>query len=740
MTTTPMPGRRRAHAPLDGTLAARILTPIAALLAAAPAWSQVPPPQEAASSPAAPPPPAATAPAAAPPAAASPPATAANPPAAAASAAGLPTVIVTGEKTRRTLDRTAASVQVWSAADLDAAPGLRSSRALLENAVNVTATGTQNLAPAVRGIDGTGPSQGADAFLAGTRSRLNLVVDGRPATFNEISFGDLGLWDVSRVEVFRGAQSTLQGRNAIAGTIVYRTNEPSFERELAARAMVGNQGQRQLSALVSGPVVDGEMAFRVAVDRASSKSFVQGFTGYQDVGDPGEFDTRSARAKLLFKPNSMSGFRTLITAAHTEYRAPQAEGVARPFDAKVAAFPAMPVFAPRVNSGTVETTWALSDRWTFENSLVSGDIKVRRFAPPGDGIALIEGHDLSLEPRWRYASADGKLAVLLGLYAFDAAEHDTLDLFGGGAWDDKTTTRSAYGEATYALSPQWELTAGGRYEREHRLRQGTLAFFTTDFDETYEVFLPKLGLARKLGTDTTVGATVSRGYNGGNAGFTYDEPYINYTYDTEYVTSLEGYVRSRAQGGLLQLTGNVFYNRYKNFQTPFDLNDDPAVWAYVVRNAPRAVTYGAEMGAVWRARPDLTVRGDLGLLRAQIESYPDSNVEGHELPRSPRVSAALGATWRGPNGLDVGGSARYSSAYYSDITNVARGRVEPGWTAHLNASYPVGRARVFAFINNVFDSKRPVLVDADPNAAAEANDVGTLPRPRAVGVGVEVWF
>jgi len=664
------------------------------------------------------------------------------PPAAAASGAEttLPAVVVTGEKSRRSLEQTAPSVKVWSASDLDAAPGLRSSRALLEEIVNVTATGTQNLAPAVRGIDGTGPSQGSDAFLAGTRSRLNLVVDGRPASFNEISFGDLGLWDAERVEVFRGAQSTLQGRNAIAGTIVVRTHEPSFEREFGARVVFGNQQQRQVSVLASGPLIDDELAFRVALDRATHQSFVRGFQPYDGMADPGEFDTSSARAKLLFKPRALPGFTTLVTLAHTEHKAPQTEGVARPFDDKVSSYPAMPVFAPRVTSGTVETGWKLSDQWTLENSLVAGSFKVRRYAVAGDGNALIDGHDVSLEPRLRYTSADKRLTGLVGLYAFNAQQHDTLDLFGGGAWDDRTTTRSIYGEATFALRPDLELTAGGRYEHEHRLRQGSLAFFTTDFDETYKVFLPKLSVAWKTDPKTTLGAALSRGYNGGNAGFTYAEPFVNYDYQTEYVWNLEGFVRARRLDDRLQLTGNVFVSRYKDMQTPFDLNPDPAVWAYVVRNAPRAESVGTELGATWLVMPGLTLKGELGLLRARITRYPDSGVEGHELPRAPRVSAVLGATWRAAGGLELGASARYSTAYWSDITNVARGRVEPGWIANLSASYPVGKARLFAFVNNVFDSKRPILIDAQPAAVDDTNDVGTLPRPRAVGVGMEVWF
>src|SRR5688572_19579634 len=131
----------------------------------------------------------------------------------------LPEINVTGEKSERSILQTAPSVRVFGERELLDQRGIVGTNELLGGVANITSTGTGNLAPAVRGVDGTGPAQGADAFLAGTRPRLSVQVDGRSASYNEVVFGDLGLWDVQRVEVFRGAQSTLQGRNAIAGTI-----------------------------------------------------------------------------------------------------------------------------------------------------------------------------------------------------------------------------------------------------------------------------------------------------------------------------------------------------------------------------------------------------------------------------------------------------------------------------------------------------------------------------------------
>ncbi|MEX0634860.1 TonB-dependent receptor plug domain-containing protein [Serratia ureilytica] len=88
----------------------------------------------------------------------------------------------------------------------------------------------------MRGIDGSGPNVGANAFLSGTRPRLNLSLDGRSLTYNEQAFGPQSLWDLDRVEVFLGPQSYIQGRNAIAGAIVMASKDPTFEWESAFKA------------------------------------------------------------------------------------------------------------------------------------------------------------------------------------------------------------------------------------------------------------------------------------------------------------------------------------------------------------------------------------------------------------------------------------------------------------------------------------------------------------------------
>lgn len=147
----------------------------------------------------------------------------------------LPAIIVTGEKAERSLAGTASSVRVFGSSELAENPGARNTQELLANTPNVTASGVQNLAPAVRGVDGTGPAQGADAFLGGTRPRLNVTIDGRTATYNEVIFGDLGLWDVQQVEVFAGRR--VCSRGAIRSQAQWCTRPPDRIAGLATAAL-----------------------------------------------------------------------------------------------------------------------------------------------------------------------------------------------------------------------------------------------------------------------------------------------------------------------------------------------------------------------------------------------------------------------------------------------------------------------------------------------------------------------
>jgi iron complex outermembrane receptor protein len=638
-------------------------------------------------------------------------------------------IVVHAEKLDQSMMNTAASVVVVDSGALEQQAG-KGTKDLLALIPNITTTGTGNFAPAVRGVDGTGPAQGADAFLAGTRSRLNVQIDGRPTSYNEIVFGDVSIWDVQQVEVLRGPQSALQGRDAIAGTIAVVTKNPTFNTEASARVVGSNYDGREYDAAFSAPIVSDQLAFRIAAQYTSSESFLS-MTGFDGANNPGEFTSTTVRGKLLYAPTS--NFSTLLTVNYAETRAPQAEIVARPFNNDVSSPPHMPVFQPRTESGILATNWKLSDAATLVNTLSYTDLNVQRFAPAGTGNANIDGNQIVEEPTLRFKAMDGQITGLGGLYFFYAHEHDYLDLIGGGTFADNTWTAAGYGEATYAFSNHFDVTLGARYEQETHERHGQLAFFLINFDEVSRVFLPKAIFAWHPTNTFTVGVDADRGYNGGGAGFTYFPPFTSYTFSPEYVWDYEGFVRASLADGRLALTGNVFYSRYHDMQLPFYLGAQ----SIVIRNANEAETHGLEFNARWHALQNMEVFGMVGLLKTEITSDPGSGAEGNNLPRSPLLTTDFGVRYTHSRGFEFNVDARYSDSYFSDVLNTPRAKVGSFWVANAQLGYRFPHTRVFGYANNIFNGDNPILISpgATPNA-----DVANLLHPRTYGAGVQVDF
>ena len=651
-------------------------------------------------------------------------------------ASTLTEVIVTAERLGRSVLDTSTSVVIVDEKALAqrAADGLRD---LLASIPNVTLSGRSSFAPSVRGVDGTGASYGADAFFAGTRLRLNSQVDGRPASYNEAVYGDFGIWDLQQVEVLRGPQSTLQGRNSIAGTIAVKTADPTYDLQAKARLFAGNFDTRQYSAAISAPIVNGQVAFRLSADHRTSQSFVN-FPFSIDGRDPKDYESNVYRAKLLINPAAMENFSALLTINHTVSRGTQTEAVSGPdYSKHIYCCPTVAaIFEPSTTSGILDLKWKTGDAVSVNLLTTYTDLSVQRFALPDQGSLTIEGREFVAQPSVTFRSSDDRVKGLLGAYTFRASEHDFIDLFGGGGFDDSTRTDAVYGEGTYKFSDAFDMTVGARYEKERRERKGNIFIFAIDLNKTYSTFLPKLVLSWHPTKTSTVGALFARGYNGGGAGFTFFPPFVAYTYDPEYVWNYEGFARTELANGRLTLLGNLYYSDYKNMQLPFQLGPGSTV----VRNADKVTTYGAEATATWTINKQFKVYAGIGTIKTDIKSFPGSGFEGNELPRAPKLTGSLGINYAQPQGFDASFDAHHSGSYFSSVTNDPLDRVGSYWIANAQLGYAFSKIRVFGYVRNLFDARDPLQVYLPGTFAPGGPGAAEIIPPRTYGAGVQVNF
>jgi outer membrane receptor protein involved in Fe transport len=172
-------------------------------------------------------------------------------------------------------------------------------------------------------------------------------------------------------------------------------------------------------------------------------------------------------------------------------------------------------------------------------------------------------------------------------------------------------------------------------------------------------------------------------------------------------------------------------------QLPFDLNPDPDVWAYVIRNADRAVTYGAELSTRVQVTEGLEVFANFGLLKTEVTDFPGSGIEGNELARSPSFTTDFGVFYSHPMGLELSADANYSDSYFTEVVNDPLGQVDPYWTVNAQVAWNFEKVRVFVGVKNIFDSRKPIMLYP---GATRAEDTATVQQPRTVLAGVQANF
>jgi outer membrane receptor protein involved in Fe transport len=219
-------------------------------------------------------------------------------------------IVIIGEKASRTLQQTPTSVAV-ATADTIATQNLISVYDVLERTPNVSPSGNRT-SFSIRGIDAFNVSGGGDGALA------SVYLDGAVLPQTAVSTGPLDLFDIAQVEVFRGPQSTVQGRNALAGAVIIRTADPTYEWTGRVRAlMTDKDGERRVGTAFGGPIVDGQIAFRVAGEVARADGLIDNVTLNANGG---ERRSETVRGKLLFTPDFLPGLRVVATYMHDRHR------------------------------------------------------------------------------------------------------------------------------------------------------------------------------------------------------------------------------------------------------------------------------------------------------------------------------------------------------------------------------------------------------------------------------------
>jgi outer membrane receptor protein involved in Fe transport len=655
------------------------------------------------------------------------------------------TIVVTGERVKRSLKETPSSVGIFSRRDIERLAAPDRMQDLLQFVPNVL-VGSKRDMPIIRGQNSAGVLGGLPAFLGGARPRTVVQVDGRTITLNEFAFSTEGLWDVDHVEVFRSPQTTTQGVNSIAGAIFLHTTDPTYRLEGRARVIAGQLHRRQASAAMSVPLVDDQLAIRVSGDlyRAHTSNELGGPIAGVDLNKD-VYGT--ARVKLLAEPRALPGLRLLLTYAHVQSEAPQVELARRPFSERRDPVYVFGDFKVNVDSLTGALSFPVTQSLESRTTVSGGDTSAQRRAPPGFGQTRSHGHDRSVESLLEW-TPEGRVTAIGGVSWAAMNLHQFIDLsvtpFGVGLFDDRQRSRAVFGEATWRASGRFSLTAGLRLQSDTKRRVGVLHAspdLPVDIDKSAHAFLPKVSAAYDVTPDVRIGALVQRAYNPG--GVTLDPGRHQIVqFEPEYLWDYESYVRGALFGGALNFSGNAFYNDIKDAQQTLDVcfpTPTGCVGLSGIATAPRAHSYGAELELGYKPADNLTLRGAGGLLWTRLTKtlLPDDPILGKEFAGAPRFTGTAGVDWAPVRSLTLSGQMRHSSGYFGDDAETPDFRIAPVTTVDARVSWRRGRVTLFGYAQNLLDKFHITgwndLRDR-PNVNVTTNDA------REIGAGVEARF
>jgi iron complex outermembrane recepter protein len=634
----------------------------------------------------------------------------------------------------------------------------------------------------IRGVGGEpNTTVGGDPSVA---FNVDGVYVARPTSVSSV------LFDVDRIEVLRGPQGTLYGRNATGGAINVITKAPNFtEFDGTADVMFGNYDARRARVAINLPLVTDHVALRVSGVTDSHDGYEKNLL-YPDGSDnPDDLDVNAFRAQLgmRFTDDVDLTLRTDTTTRGGRGPGDQVQG---PYGIPALTAPSpLGYGAPPNPNIPLVTSQDLLSHFNVKETGVSGELHWHGLG--GAGLTVIAAdrdqnysflQDLdttgahltsllatqqarqdSVEVRLASESS-GSLTWQVGAYYFREAGFTDADLsfFAPSGFvllstdprlDIKSRSEALFGQAAYALSDRLNLTVGLRYTRDEKdaLQYARTAGFpdlVTPKSNSWSSPTGKVTLDYTLNSDAFLYGTISRGYKAG--GYSLDGPAFN----PEYIWAYEAGLKTRLFDRRLQLNFSAFDYNQKNLQVTQTGSGDSGAPTLITENAAAATTRGAEVE--FQATPvrDLQLRGSVAYLNAHYNRYLSldpvkpaagrQNLDGRPAVFAPDWNVSIDASYRWGLGrlgsLEPGVSFYWADKQVLRVFATAPGDIQPAYdTVDLRLLYRplVGRWSIEAFAENAGDTK--YKLNSTASVLTNNIDVFYAP-PRTYGMKVAVDF
>ena len=684
-----------------------------------------------------------------------------------AGAAALEEIVVTAERRTQSQQDVPLSITTIGGDEIGAS-GISEVRDIALKTPSLAITNFSIAEPQMflRGVGSTSDSAGSDPTVS-------LFVDD--VYIARSGGGSSDLYDLERIEVLRGPQGTLYGRNATGGAISMFTKKPSQEFEAKASVTVGDYGLSVLRGYVNGSINEN-LAGKMTFSKRDRDGYAKNITNGQELDDA---DNTSGRGQLLWTPSDATevlfgiDFSTDDTNGacrnQTNFDAPDqpAGGALVPY--AVSVVNAQGISDPRVCGNTIEQ---FADKDVFgsvirvehdfgnmQMTAITGyresdyqwlqELTGGNTPPQLLGVVDFEGEEQDqFSQEFRFTGETDNMFWVAGMYYFKENVDrfaQTAIQFGpvinpGLLLDQRytqlaeNTSYAIFGQVTYSLTDSLDLTVGGRQTWDDKKINQTFALGTNQIfalnglEGDWDKFTPRVTVDWKVADDHMLFFTYSEGYKSGLFGSQNTNPVLAaIAIDPEEATNIEIGAKTEWFDNRLRVNATLFDLDIDNLQL-FSLVD-----FLLVTSNGAIESKGLELDFTAAITDKFSLSGSYSNLEATTVGGPD---DGKRTVRSPEDKFSLTANYATSLSsgatVDVSTSVSYASEFFHETSNIGASRSPSAttWDASIRYTDADDKWNVELWGKNLGDE----LITVHSILGPFAGSVDLYAPPKTVGV------
>lgn len=604
--------------------------------------------------------------------------------------------------------------------------------------------------------------RGLNTSLFTNNNPVVIYIDGVPTT-DRYSY-QASLTNAKRVEVLRGPQGTLYGKDAIGAVINIVTNDTPETLTGSIGAEYGSNNYMKTDLNISAPLIDDKLYGGINGSFKKDDGWVTNTYNNDDKAAKGE--EKNINLYLKYKATDRLDMKIslskeqredyFIDGGSVDSSIPINDISRDDFENVSFDFPTyddIDINAQSLSLNYMFDDFDLNFVSTRRNAKVDG-IYDSDYSDVATSLGLSQFNDndtTTYTNELRLSNNDGDIRWVAGLYYDDEKReqgpYGYESYYYGATYysnvDSVTdsNTKAIFGQTMIPFAENFELTLGGRYQQiekeidasaESTWGGAPFSAFDLNGKKDWNVFLPKVALAYKPNEDLTTFASISKGYMPG--GFNYFPASSNVddnTFDPQqsinYEVGLKGLV------GDLSYTASIFYMDIKDIHV---YTNDGFNW--YTSNAKKAHSYGLELEGTYFLSDTIDISSSLGLIKAKYDDYDGGSVtyDGEKVQNTPTHTASVTLNYKNPNGfygflnIQNRGKTNFYDSVNSKFTEA------DGYTiGNVKIGYKFSDWDIYAYINNITDEEyiTTYISKSDLSVAA-------FNEPRFIGIGARYSF